>query len=75
MAEAASMRTRGPVPARLRRREGQSPSALPGDSDIDLCGYGEDIIDFDAKIPDGALDLGMQGELKRLNRIEQLRQV
>jgi len=40
-------------------REGQSYSALPGSSDVDLFGYGERVIDFNAEISDGALDLGM----------------
>src|SRR5690348_18252875 len=31
----------------------------PGSSDVNLLGYGEGIIDFNAEIPDGALDLGM----------------
>jgi hypothetical protein len=39
---------------------GAKPVRLcPGSSDIDLFGYGEGIIDFNAEIPDGALDLGM----------------
>ena len=36
---------------------GQSMSALPSRSDVDLLGDGESIIDLDAEIPDGALDL------------------
>ena len=41
---------------------GQSMSALPSGSDVDLLGNCESIIDLDAEIPDGALDLGMPQE-------------
>ena len=34
-------------------------SALPGSSDINLFRYCQSVIDFDAKIPDRAFDLGM----------------
>ena len=40
-------------------KKGQSQSALPGSSDVDLFGYGESVIDFNAEIPDGAFDFGM----------------
>jgi hypothetical protein len=43
-----------------RRSEGgQSMSALPGYSDINLFRYRERVIDFDAEISDRAFDLGM----------------
>ena len=43
-----------------RRLEiGQSMSALPGHSDINLFRYCQSIIYFDAEIPDRAFDLGM----------------
>jgi hypothetical protein len=38
---------------------GQSTSALPSGSDVDLLGDCESIIDLDTEIPDGAFDLGM----------------
>ncbi len=39
---------------------GAKPVRLcPGSSDVNLFSYGEGIIDFDAEIPDGALDLRM----------------
>jgi hypothetical protein len=38
---------------------GQSMSALPGISDIDLFGYREGIIDFDPEVSDGAFDFGV----------------
>ena len=34
-------------------------SRCPGTSDIDLFSYGESIVDLDAKIAHGALDLGV----------------
>ena len=40
-----------------RSRVGQSMSALPRFSDIDLLGYGERVIDLDSEIADRALDL------------------
>ena len=44
----------------------QSVSALPRDSHVNLFRYGESVVDFDTKIPDGAFDLGMaQKELHR----------
>jgi len=40
--------------------EGAKPVRLcPSRSDVNLFSYGEGIIDFDAEIPDGALDLCM----------------
>jgi hypothetical protein len=38
---------------------GQSTSALPGNSDINLFCYGQGVIDLDAEVSDGAFDLGM----------------
>ena len=39
---------------------GAKPVRLcPWSSDVNLFSYGEGIIDFDAEIPDGALDLRM----------------
>jgi len=38
---------------------GQSVSALPGNSDINLFRYRKCIVDLDAEIPDRAFDLGM----------------
>ena len=39
---------------------GAKPVRLcPCSSDVDLFGYGESVIDLNAEIPDGALDLGM----------------
>ena len=41
-------------------------SALPSISDVDLLGDGESIIDFDAEIPNSALNLGVpEQELNR----------
>jgi hypothetical protein len=40
--------------------EGGKASRLwPSNSDVDLFGYGESVIDFDAEIPDSAFDLRM----------------
>ena len=41
---------------------GQSMSALPGISDIDLLGYGERIINFDAEVAHCAFNFGMAQE-------------
>ena len=38
---------------------GQSMSALPSTSDVNLLRYRERVIDLNAQISDGALDLGM----------------
>ena len=39
---------------------GAKPVRLcPCNSDVNLFSYGEDIVDFNAEIPDGALDLRM----------------
>jgi hypothetical protein len=38
-------------------REGQSYSALPGSSDINLFSYGESVVDLNAEIAHRALDL------------------
>ena len=40
-------------------KEGQSGRLRPCNSDVDLFGYGEGIVDLNAEIPDGALNLGM----------------
>jgi hypothetical protein len=47
-------------------RCGQSVTALPLRSDVNLLGDGERVIDLDAEVPDRALDLGMAKE--QLNR-------
>jgi hypothetical protein len=44
---------------------GQSLSDLALDSDVDLLGNCERVIDFDTQISDGALDLGMPGGVGR----------
>ena len=41
---------------------GQSMSALPGISDIDLLGYGKCIINFDAEVAHCAFNFGMAQE-------------
>jgi hypothetical protein len=38
---------------------GQGVSALPHNSDVNLLRYRDGVIDFDAKISDGTLNLGM----------------
>ena len=43
----------------MARRAGQSRSALPLKSDVDLFCYCQGIIDLDAKVPNRALDFGM----------------
>jgi hypothetical protein len=40
-----------------REQKGRAFSLCPDASDINLFGYGEGIIDFDAEIPHRALDL------------------
>jgi hypothetical protein len=46
--------------------EGQSMSALPSDSDINLFGNSERVINLDAEIADRAFDLGVaEQELDR----------
>jgi len=46
--------------------DGQSVSALPGNSDINLFGNSERVINLDAKIADRALDLSVaEQELRR----------
>ena len=47
-----------PAPGR-QIEEGQSVSALPQFSDFDLLGNGEGIVNFDAKVSDRALDVGV----------------
>jgi hypothetical protein len=49
-------------------RGGQSVTALPRGSDVDLLGDGERVIGLDAEIPDRALHLGVAKE--QLNRAE-----
>ena len=44
---------------KLPKLVGQSTSALPGNSDINLFCYGQGVIDLDAEVSDGALDLGV----------------
>jgi len=45
---------------------GKASRLCPSNSDVDLFGYGESVIDFDAEIPDSALDLRMpQQQLHR----------
>jgi hypothetical protein len=43
----------------LLKEAGRASLLCPGTSDINLFRYGKGIIDFDAKVPDGALDLGV----------------
>jgi hypothetical protein len=40
-------------------KDGQSMSALPGISDVNLFRYRKRIIDFDAEVSDGAFDFGV----------------
>ena len=42
-----------------RLKRGNASRLCPGNSDVDLFGYGESVIDLNVEIPDGALDLGM----------------
>ncbi len=42
---------------KLRKAVGQSMSALPGNSDLNLFRYREGIVYFDAEIPDRTFDL------------------
>jgi hypothetical protein len=44
---------------KLPKLVGQSMSALPGNSDIDLFCYGQGVIDLDTEVSDGAFDLGV----------------
>jgi hypothetical protein len=44
---------------KLPKLVGQSMSALPGNSDINLFCYGQGVIDLDAEVSDGAFDLGV----------------
>ena len=44
---------------KLPKLVGQSTSALPGNSDINLFCYGQGVIDLDAEVSDGAFDLGV----------------
>ena len=44
---------------KLRFEVGQSMSALPGISDVNLVRYCQGIIHFDAQISNGAFDLGV----------------
>lgn len=55
------------VMAQLRpKRTGRARPLCPGRSDVDLFRYCESIINFDAKVSDGTLDLGMpEQELNR----------
>ena len=47
------------VGTKLPKLVGQSMSALPGNSDINLFCYGQGVIDLDAEVSDGAFDLGV----------------
>ena len=47
------------IGTKLPKLVGQSMSALPGNSDIDLFCYGQGVIDLDAEVSDGAFDFGM----------------
>ena len=44
---------------KLPKLVGQSTSALPGNSDINLFCYGQGVINLDAEVSDGAFDLGV----------------
>ena len=48
---------------RAKWKEGKASSALPCSSDVNLFSYRLGIIDFNAEIPDSALDLRMTQEL------------
>jgi hypothetical protein len=51
---------------KLPKLVGQSMSALPGNSDIDLFRYGQGVINLDAEVSGGAFDLGVaEQELHR----------
>jgi hypothetical protein len=51
---------------KLPKLAGQSMSALPGNSDIDLFRYGQGVINLDAEVSGGAFDLGVaEQELHR----------
>src|SRR5258707_13211995 len=47
------------IGTKLPKLVGQSMSALPGNSDIDLFRYGQGVIDLDTEVSDGAFDLGV----------------
>src|SRR3546814_7087 len=53
----------------LTLRRGQSVSALPQSSDVDLFGYGESVIDLDAQIADSALDLAVTEQELNVSQI------
>jgi hypothetical protein len=48
---------------------GKASRLCPSNSDVDLFGYGESVIDFDAEIPDSALDLRMPQQSCAIIRI------
>jgi hypothetical protein len=63
---ALTARLMSPLGTKLPKLVGQSMSALPGNSDIDLFRYGQGVIDLDAEVSDGAFDLGVtEQELHR----------
>jgi hypothetical protein len=68
---AAALRTRLTAPGcgyERQIRGGQSVTALPRCSDVDLLGDSERIVNLDAEVPDGALHFGVPKE--KLNRPE-----
>jgi hypothetical protein len=52
-----------------RGGRGRAIPLCPGSSDVDLFGYGESVVDLNAEIPDGALDLGMSQRVGFILRI------
>src|SRR6266567_9575882 len=54
---------------KLPKLVGQSMSALPGNSDINLFRYGQGVIDLDAEVPDGAFDLGVAEQKLRGSQV------
>ena len=62
----ASQKKRQLVALQRQLERGKAGRLCPGSSDVDLFRYGESVIDLNAEIPDGALDLGMsQQQLHR----------
>ena len=54
-----AFRSHARLGTKLPKLVGQSTSALPGNSDINLFCYGQGVINLDAEVSDGAFDLGM----------------
>ena len=52
-----------------QEERGRVGPLCPGSSDVDLFSYSEGIIDFDAEIPDSALDLRMSQRVGFILRI------